>query len=830
MKLACKAFAFILTAVPLWAVKAPLPISEVKRETPVDFDREVRPFLSDNCFSCHCQTTAKGGLNMETPALMTKGGDSGTAIIAGKGAESLLMQAAAHLDDDLAMPPRDNKAKAKNLSPEQLGLLKLWLDQGAKASAKIDRTLTWQPLAEHLGAIFAVAVTADGQFAACSRGNRLFIYHVPSGKLVANEVAHRDQVNSLAFSPDGTLLASGSYREVKLWRRTKDVSKPAQPLAPAEPSKLARIDGKTVVISNAEGKQTAQVDHGEPVAGFATRPDGSRFVTVGGNFAKLWKADGKLVAELRGNRYADELVAERERGLQIAMGSVGYRKEAVQAAEKALAGTQERVKKSTEAIAPKVADFEAKNKALADSKAAMTASEQTLAAADAEFKKADAALTAAADKAGQAAAKAAEAIKGTAAVDAVKVATDAATALQEAAKIRTDRDKTAATIKDATAKLEPMKKQFADAEAAAKKAETAKSVAEAELELAKAEEKKNVSAVAETKTAADVAEAARKQAEEAVAASKQSAIAAAQPVRAAAFSPDGTTLVTAGDDQLLHTWSAENGAPFEVFAGQKAAITGVAFSPGGELISTAGDISLSWNIAPEWKLERAIGNGDAGSPFADRVNAVAFSRDGKQLATGSGESSRDGEVKLWDAATGQLAKEFSRIHSDAVFSLDFSPDGKLIASGSADKMARITDLATGKVVRSFEGHTHHVLGVSWSPDGRTLATAGAEGMVKVWDFTTGDRKKNIEGYEKEVTAVRFVAATGNIVTSSGDNRVRLVALDGKEVRTFPEVSDFMQGAAASADGKLIVAGGQDSVLRVWNGADGSKIGAFAVEK
>ncbi len=145
-------------------------------------------------------------------------------------------------------------------------------------------------------------------------------------------------------------------------------------------------------------------------------------------------------------------------------------------------------------------------------------------------------------------------------------------------------------------------------------------------------------------------------------------------------------------------------------------------------------------------------------------------------------------------------------------------------------MARVTELATGKIVRNFEGHTHHVLGVSWSADGRTLATAGADGMVKVWDFTTGDRKKNIEGYDKEVTAVRFVGATANLVTSSGDNKVRLVGLDGKEVRVFPEVADFMESAAVSADGKLVVAGGQDSVLRVWNAADGGKLAAFAPEK
>jgi WD40 repeat protein len=826
------ALAFILTGSVAFAAKAPISIAETKRTTPVDFDREVRPFLSDNCLSCHCQTTTKGGLNLETPELMLKGGDSGAAIVPQKGGESLILQAAAHLDDDLAMPPRDNKAKAKNLTPEQLGLLKLWIDQGAKASPKTERVVQWQSLPESLSAIFAVGVTGDGQFAACARENRIFIYHVPSGRLVASEAGHRDQVNALSFSPDGSLLASGGYREVKLWRRTPVVGKPAQPVTAAdESSKLARVEGKTLVLLNAEGKQAAQVDHGEAIVAFAVRADGQRFVTAGGNFAKLWSADGKQIAELRGNRLLRELADAQDRALQVETGNVAFRKDAVAAAEKALQAAQDRVKKSTDAIPPKEQDAAAKQKALADAKAAKTAADQALAAAEAELKTAETKLQEAAAKAAQLAAAAAEAIKGTAAVDANKVATDAATALQEAAKVRADRDQRETQRKQAADKIDPAAKQVTAAEEAAKNAETAKQVAQTELMLAKAEEQKNATGVTEAKAAVDAAEAARKKAEETVQASRQAATTAEQPIRAAAFSPDGTTVVTAGDDQLIHTWSAENGVAFDVLKGHIAAITSLAFAPNGELISTAGEnASLAWNLTPEWKLERTIGSGNAGSPLTDRVNAVAFSPDGKQVATGSGEPSRGGELKLWDVTNGQLVRDFSKVHSDAVLSLEFSPDGKLLASGAADKMARVCDLATGKIVRNFEGHTHHVLGVSWSADGRTLATAGADGMVKVWDFTTGDRKKNIEGYDKEVTAVRFVGATANLITSSGDNKVRLVGVDGKEVRVFPEVADFMESAAVSADGKLVVAGGQDSVLRVWNAADGGKLAAFAPVK
>ena len=383
------------------------------------------------------------------------------------------------------------------------------------------------------------------------------------------------------------------------------------------------------------------------------------------------------------------------------------------------------------------------------------------------------------------------------------------------------------TRKQAAEKTAPEVKKLTEAEVALKKAETARSVVETELTLAKTEEQKTTGAVAEAQAASAAAEAARKTADDEWQAARQAATAAEMPVQTLAFSPDNQTLATAGDDQLIHTWSAASGAPFEVFKGHAAAVSSLAFLPGGDLVSTARDgAAVVWNLAPEWKLERTIGTGEAKSPLTDRVNALAFSRDGKLLATGSGEPSRGGAISLWDATTGALVRDLPKIHSDAVLGLDFSPDGKFLASGAADKMARVTDLATGQVARTFEGHTHHVLAVSWSLDGRTLATAGADNLVKVWDAASGEKKKNIEGYEKEVTAVRFAGASGTLLTSSGDNRVRLVALDGKEVRAFPEVADFMQAAAVTADGQLILAGGQDGVLRVWNAADGKVLIVF----
>ena len=125
------------------------------------------------------------------------------------------------------------------------------------------------------------------------------------------------------------------------------------------------------------------------------------------------------------------------------------------------------------------------------------------------------------------------------------------------------------------------------------------------------------------------------------------------------------------------------------------------------------------------------------------------------------------------------------LHSDTVFSLRFSPDGTKLATASADKFLKVTNVADGKLVRSYEGHTHHVLAVDWKSDGKELVTGGADNVLKVWDYAAGEQLRTLQAAGKQVTSVRWITGKPEVVGASGDRQVRIWNPDnGRIARSF----------------------------------------------
>ncbi|MEE2643227.1 MAG: WD40 repeat domain-containing protein, partial [Planctomycetota bacterium] len=285
-------------------------------------------------------------------------------------------------------------------------------------------------------------------------------------------------------------------------------------------------------------------------------------------------------------------------------------------------------------------------------------------------------------------------------------------------------------------------------------------------------------------------------------------------------------LVELGDGSLVYRDSGGNLGRCDFATGEKLESMAFPESSGGrfffafgqELMSLASDGKSfqKMTIDDGWSLVMTLGDINDPAVFVDRVTALDISADGTMLATGSGEPSRSGEIKIWSLADGKLVREIKDAHSDTILDIRFSPDGKRLASGSSDRFMKTFDLESGKLIRVFEGHTHHVMSIDWNSIGRELSSAGADKVVKVWDAETGTQKRTISGYGKEVTSLSFVELSNNIITTSGDKTVRLKRTDnGGEVRQFAGNSDFVYAVATTADGKKFAAGGEDSTVRIW---------------
>ncbi len=244
----------------------PIPVSEIDRSEPVDFATEIMPLLKQNCLACHHAKESEGGLNLENHESMVAGGDSGPAVVAADVAASLIMTRASGAEEPL-MPPEDNSVGAKPLTPEQLGLLKLWINQGAAASKEMaSQSIDWQPIPESIRTIYAMDVSADGRVVAAGRGNRAILFDLQTktevGRLVdpsltessGGEVTSKDLIQSIALSPEGDRIATGGYRTIRIWNKTQpQIAIASTALSSAAGLIAANADQTSIAMVNAIG-------------------------------------------------------------------------------------------------------------------------------------------------------------------------------------------------------------------------------------------------------------------------------------------------------------------------------------------------------------------------------------------------------------------------------------------------------------------------------------------------------------------------------------------------------------------------------------------------
>jgi WD40 repeat protein/tRNA A-37 threonylcarbamoyl transferase component Bud32 len=290
-------------------------------------------------------------------------------------------------------------------------------------------------------------------------------------------------------------------------------------------------------------------------------------------------------------------------------------------------------------------------------------------------------------------------------------------------------------------------------------------------------------------------------------------------VIALAFSPAGRRLATAGNDHTVKVWDTASGKEALCLRGHRGFVLGLAYSPDGRLLAssdTEGTVKI-WAATAEQEVSSLCGQ-------ANHLPRLAFSPDGQRLAAGA-----DRAVKVWDVATGRMTLDLKG-HTQKIQAIAFSPGGGRLASVSDADDPRMGDLghgemkvwdaATGQEVLCVPGRTAPAVGVAFSPDGRWLATAGQDHAVRVWDAATGQQTRTFEGHTDPVRDVAFSPDGRRLAACAGPTVRVWDFATGREVAVLKGHTESVKRLAFSPDGESLATAAQDHTARVWDIASG----------
>jgi tricorn protease-like protein len=311
-------------------------------------------------------------------------------------------------------------------------------------------------------------------------------------------------------------------------------------------------------------------------------------------------------------------------------------------------------------------------------------------------------------------------------------------------------------------------------------------------------------------------------------------------VVALAFSPDGKTLASAGEDLRVLLWDTDSGKQIGALKWHTDGVFALAYSPDGKLLASGdGAWVRLWDVAAGRVRLRDTESGEEVATPKEKptlkgpdaiVRCLAFSPDSKLLASGC-----DGHTtRLWDPSTGEEKAMLKPGDggSGALTYLAFSPDGKTLASGYWDLHVRLWDVETRRLKAVLKGHNEVVRCVAYSPDGKVLASGGCDlprrpnvPRVRLWDVATGKEKAALRGHSDFVLSVAF-SPDGKTLASAGleENVLLWDVTSGKPKAALPGHTGFVYSLAYRRDGKVLAVACGDGTVHLWDTASSGRTG------
>jgi WD40 repeat protein/tRNA A-37 threonylcarbamoyl transferase component Bud32 len=280
-------------------------------------------------------------------------------------------------------------------------------------------------------------------------------------------------------------------------------------------------------------------------------------------------------------------------------------------------------------------------------------------------------------------------------------------------------------------------------------------------------------------------------------------------VRSVAYSPDGTRLASSSYDETVKLWDTRSGALLATLRGHATGMSPVAYSPdGSSLVSAARDRTVRvWDAKSGAEIATLRGH-------TGIVYAVAYSPDGTRLAS----AADDGTVKVWDAKSGADIATL-RGHNSEVRSVVFSPDGMRLASASflPENMVKLWDARSGAELATLRGHTLAVFSLAYSPGGTRLASASGDGTVKLWDAKSGAELATLRGHTGAVFAVAYSPGGTRLASASLDKTIKVWdARSGAHIAALRGHTGPVWWLVYSPDGSRLASASGDNTVKLWD--------------